>query len=76
MNGLLAIIEGITLLSVVKFLMVTLLIVYTTFALLMMRQISAMTKAVTIRDDFVIRLMGTIHFVFAILVLIISLVLL
>jgi hypothetical protein len=76
MNSVLTILEGITLLGVVKFLLVTLLLVYAIFALLMMRQIVAMTKAVTIRDDFVIRIMGVIHFVFAILVLILSIVLL
>ena len=76
MNGILLFFEGITLLVVVKLLVVVLLLVYSVFALLMMRQIAAMTKAVQMRDDFIIRLLGVIHFAFAILVLIISLVLL
>ena len=69
---ILGIIQSITFLDVVKFLIVTLLIVYSVFALLMMRQVSAMTKAVTMRDDFVIRLLGILNFVFAIVVLILS----
>ena len=35
--------------------------------LLMMKQVSAMTKAVTMRDDFVIRILGILNFGFAIL---------
>jgi hypothetical protein len=69
---LLPIIQSITVLSVVKFLIVTLLLVYSIFAMLMMRQVAAMTKAVTMRDDFVIRLLGILNFVFAIVVLLLS----
>lgn len=61
------VIQAITYLDVVKFLIVTLLLVYAIFALLMMRQVSAMTKAVTMRDDFVIRILGILNFCFAIL---------
>lgn len=60
--------EMITFLGVLKFLIVVLMFVYSVFALLMMRQIAAMTKAVTMRDDFVIRLLGILNFCFAILV--------
>jgi len=68
----LGIIGAITFLDIVKFLIVTLLIVYSVFALLMMRQVAAMTKAVTMRDDFVIRLLGILNFAFAIVVLLLS----
>lgn len=67
--------ELLTFLNIVKFLVVTLLLVYTTFALLMMKQISSMTKAVTMQDDFIIRLLGVLHFGFAVVVLLLSLVL-
>lgn len=76
MNGVLSFFEGITLLLVVKGLIVVLLLVYSVFALLMMRQIAAMTRAVTMRDDYIIRLLGVIHFIFAILVLVIAIILL
>lgn len=65
---LFSLVDSITFLSVVKFLLVTLLLVYSVFALLMMRQISDMTKAVTMKDDFVIRLLGVLNFGFAIIV--------
>ena len=64
----LSLLEKITFLGILKFLIVTLMFVYSVFALLMMRQIAAMTKAVTMRDDFFIRLLGTLNFCFAILV--------
>ena len=67
-----AIVQSITFLSVVKFLLVTLLLVYSVFALLMMKQVGAMTKAVTMRDDYVIRILGILNFVFAIVVLLLS----
>ena len=64
----LSLLEKITFLGILKFLIVTLMFVYSVFALLMMRQIAAMTKAVTMRDDFFIRLIGILNFCFAILV--------
>lgn len=67
-----AIVQSITFLSVVKFLLVILLLVYSVFALLMMKQVGAMTKAVTMRDDYVIRILGILNFVFAIVVLLLS----
>lgn len=69
---IITLVQSITFLGVVKFLTVTLLLVYSVFALLMMRQVSAMTKAVTMRDDFVIRLLGILNFGFAILVLLMA----
>ena len=65
---LITLFSSITFLSVVKFLLVVLLLVYSVFALLMMKQVSAMTKAVTMRDDFVIRILGILNFTFAIVV--------
>lgn len=76
MNDALLFFDGITLLLIVKILIVTLLLVYGVFALLMMKQISAMTKAVTMRDDFLIRMLGVLNFGFAMVVLVISLVML
>jgi hypothetical protein len=67
------ILESITLLSITKVLIVILLLVYVIFALLMMKQVSAMTKAVTMKDDFVIRILGVLNFVFAVLVFLIAL---
>lgn len=66
------IIQSITMLSIVKFLVVTLLAVYALFALLMMKQVSAMTRAVQMKDDYVIRTLGIINLGFAVLVLIMS----
>lgn len=73
MNDILLFFDGITLLLVVKILLVTLLSVYAVFAGLMMRQVSAMTKAVTMKDDFVIRILAISHFVAAIVVLLLAL---
>lgn len=67
------ILESITLLSITKVLIVILLLVYVVFALLMMKQVSAMTKAVTMKDDFVIRVLGVLNFVFAVIVFLIAL---
>ncbi len=64
--------QSVTLLGVFKVLIVTLLTVYALFAFLMMRQVVAMTNAVMMRDDYVIRIIGVINFVFAILVFLMS----
>jgi len=69
-------IGSITFLSVVKVMLVTLLIVYAVFAMLMMRQVAAMTKAVTMRDDYVIRILGVLNFGFAVFVLLLAIFLL
>jgi len=73
---IISVFESITFLSVVKFLICVLLGVYGVFSLLMMKQIQAMTKAVTMKDDFAIRILGILNFVFAIVVLILALVIL
>lgn len=68
--------ESITFLGIVKFLICVLLGVYGVFSMLMMKQIQAMTRAVQMRDDFMIRILGLLNFVFAIVVLILALVIL
>lgn len=70
------VLESITLLSIVKLLIVTLMVVYSIFAFLMMQQIGAMTRAVSMRGDFAIRILGIIHFAFALLVMVIAITLL
>ena len=69
---IITVVQSITFLGVVKFLVVLLLLVYAVFALLMMKQVGAMTEAVTMRDDFVIRILGILNFGFAILVLLMA----
>ena len=59
---LITLVQSITFLGILKFLLVTLLLVYAVFALLMMKQVAAMTKAIAMRDDFVIRMLGIINF--------------
>jgi hypothetical protein len=73
---IMSLLSSITYLSVTKFLLVSVLTVYSIFALLMMKQVSAMTKAVTIRDDYIIRILGVLNFGFAILVLLMAIFLL
>ena len=64
--------DNLNLMMLVKFLLVTLLTVYVVFAFLMMRQITAMTKAVQMQDDYIIRGLGALHFGFAVIVWILS----
>ena len=68
-----AFLDAFSLVLLVRVLIIILLIVYSVFALLMMRQISAMTKAVQMQDDFLIRGLGVMHFVFAVVVLVLAL---
>lgn len=74
--NLITLLQSITFLGVLKFLLAILLLVYAVFALLMMKQVSAMTKAIAMRDDFVIRVLGIINFCFAIGVFLMALLLL
>lgn len=67
------ILDQVSLQSVVKVLLIILLLVYSLFAMLMMRQIAAMTKAVHMADDYVIRGLGVLHFIFAMVVLMLAL---
>ena len=68
-----ALLDGFSFMLLVKILVVILLGVYAVFALLMMRQIVAMTKAVQMQDDYLIRGLGGLHFIFASVVLVLSL---
>ncbi len=72
MNVILSLIEGFTILTLVKALVVILLGVYTIFAGLIMTQIGAMTRAVVIKDGFIMKILGLIHFLFALLVLLLA----
>ncbi len=74
--NLLTLLESITFLLIIKLLVVVLLVVYTIFAFLMMKQISAMTRAVSMKDDFVIRMLGGLHFAFAVLTLLLAIMML
>ena len=73
MNALLTLVEGFTILTLVKVLIVILLGVYTIFAGLMMTQVMAMTKAVVIKDGFIMKILSLVHFLFAMLVLLLAL---
>lgn len=64
--------QSITFLGILKLLLVILLIVYSVFSLLMMKQVSAMTKAIAMKDDFFIRVLGVLNFCFAIFVLLMA----
>jgi len=57
--------EVFTLLNFVKWLLWAMLAVYLVFAYLMMRQTKAMTRAVSMKDDVIIRVLGIGHFVWA-----------
>ena len=72
MDAALLFLSSITLLSIVKVLLVILLLVYAIFAFLMMRQTVAMTRAISMKDDYVIRILGVAHLVFTVLVLVLA----
>ena len=76
MNDALQIINSITLLSIVKVLIVALISVYTVFAFLMMRMASSMTRAVQMKDGAIINILALSHFIFAAVVLFLSIVVL
>lgn len=70
------VLQSITLLGVVKVLLIVLLGVYSLFAGLMMKQITAMTRAVTMKDDFIVRVVGGLHFGLALLILLLAIIVL
>lgn len=76
MDTFLILFESITLLGIVKWLIILLLMIYVIFAYLMMRQTGAMTRAITMRDDYVIRALALAHLVAAGLVLTLSILIL
>lgn len=68
MDQVLLFFETFSLLTLVKILIVVLLTVYMVFAGLMSLQIRAMTRAIVMKDDFLIIVLGLLHFAWAILV--------
>lgn len=68
--------ESITILSVFKVLIIMLMFVYLIFAFLIMKQVRSMTRAVNLKDDFIIRILGIGHFAITVLVLLLSLIVL
>lgn len=73
---LLRLLEKITLLSLVKLVFVVGILVYTVFAFLMLRQIQVMSRVVMMKYDYVIKIIGVAHSVFALMVLLVALVIL
>ncbi len=72
MDNIFVIFESITLLSIWKALILMLLGLYVVFAGLMAKQISSMIRAVTMKDDVVIRILGIGNFLLAISVFLIA----
>lgn len=72
MEQLILFFDNFTILTLVKLLTVLLLAVYGVFAGLMALQIRAMTKAITMKDDYVIQILGVLHLVFAIIVFLLA----
>lgn len=73
MNNFLVVVDGFSPLIIVKVLLVIGVLVYSLFALLMVRQISLMGGAIKMRDDYVIQVVGIAHLVYTLLVLVITL---
>lgn len=63
--------EGFSPLILVKLLLIAGVIVYSMFALLMSRQINLMGRAISMKDDFVVQIIGIAHLVYTLLVLLI-----
>lgn len=76
MNEIFYWLESVTLLGIFRWLMLLFLLVYTIFAYLIVRQARVMTRAVSMKDDYVIRAAAAAHFVMAILVLVLAIVML
>jgi len=74
MNTMITVLNSITILTVVKLLSVVLMMVYTVFAYLIVKMAKSMTKAVTMKDDYIIKVLAAAHFVFVVLVLLMTLV--
>lgn len=71
-NELVRIAENFSVLGLVKVVLIIGIAVYVFFSFLMMKQIGLMSKAVRMRDDYVVKILGTAHFVFSILVLFVA----
>jgi hypothetical protein len=76
MDALIVFFESITLLGITRWLMTIFLVVYTIFAYLMMRQVKIMIKAVSMKDDYIIKIFSIGHFAFAMIVLIMTILIL
>lgn len=73
---LISVVQSVTILGIFKVMLIILLGVYALFAGLMMKQIGAMTRAVTMKDDFIIRILGIVNFGLALFVLFIAIIIL
>lgn len=68
MDKILLFFDGFTILTLVKILITILMGIYVIIAGLMVTQIGSMNRAVVIRDGFIMKTLGLLHFAFAILV--------
>lgn len=69
-------IDDFSLLGLVKIMVIVGISLYVFFAYLMVKQISLLSKAIKMRDDYVLKILGMAHFVYAILVLFLAFVIL
>lgn len=74
MNNLLYRIEDLSIFDFVKVLIVVGVVVYVFFSYLMLRQVKLMNRVISVRDEYLLKILGTAHFAFAILVLFITLI--
>ena len=72
MNDFIYWFENFSFIGVFKLLLVVLLIVYGLFAYMMMRQIGVMSRAIRMKDEYIVKVLGVAHFAFALLVLVVS----
>lgn len=76
MESALEIINSITMLDIVKVMIIVLVVVYNVFAFLMLKMASSMTRSVQIKDGVIVNTLALAHFIFAVIVLILSIVVL
>lgn len=72
MDRILSVFDGFTIFTLVKILLVILLGIYSIVAGLMVTQIRSMNRAIVIKDGFIMKILGWLHFGFAILVLLMA----
>lgn len=75
-NAVLGLLESITIWSIFKVMLLIGILVYVSFAFLMMRQVGEMSKAVKMPDDYVVRILAVAHFVAAVLVFLLAMIIL
>lgn len=73
MNNLINSIIGFSIWGVAKFLIILALIIYLIFAFVVVKQIKMMTKVVSGELDFPIKILGWLHFLFAICIIFLAL---